>query len=88
VIVPLQYFIDLEIGQPPQTVRALVDTGSFDLWVADSTSAICQGQTCPNLRSSQTITVYPNTTYERSFIVTDVSGIRAMVSHCVGLIAT
>jgi hypothetical protein len=35
------YFISVQIGTPPQNITLQLDTGSSDVWVPASTSAIC-----------------------------------------------
>lgn len=42
------YRISLEIGTPPQDVWFTLDTGSSDLWVADSSNPYCQNATVRN----------------------------------------
>jgi hypothetical protein len=42
----LEYFVDVSIGTPPQTITVQIDTGSSDLWVFDSTSQFCAGNPC------------------------------------------
>ena len=44
---PLHYFVDIEIGYPPQNMSLLVDTGSSDTWVSDPKACHnCTFSTC------------------------------------------
>ena len=37
------YFINITVGTPSQTLGVLLDTGSSDLWVPDTSSSVCEG---------------------------------------------
>lgn len=35
------YYIEIDVGTPPQTQRLFLDTGSSDVWVLDSAADLC-----------------------------------------------
>jgi hypothetical protein len=41
------YFIDVEVGTPPQKFELLLDTGSANFYLPSSTASTCQQYLCP-----------------------------------------
>jgi len=45
----VQYYADVTMGTPPQSVKLIVDTGSSDVWAVSSTAALCKAAGgCPD----------------------------------------
>ncbi len=44
------YFLDIEVGTPPQQLQVLLDTGSSDLFIPSAEAARCLNHNCPGGR--------------------------------------
>ncbi|KAJ7467054.1 aspartic peptidase A1 [Mycena latifolia] len=78
------YFGTVNIGTPPQSFNVILDTGSSDLWVADTSCTRCDGQTPlfnPTLSSSF---VASATTTSISYGSGEVAGVIAKESVSMG----
>lgn len=47
----MQYLVTLQVGNPPQDVLTIIDTGSADLWLMGTGNPFCSGASDSNIAS-------------------------------------
>ncbi|KAK6001432.1 hypothetical protein QM012_002763 [Aureobasidium pullulans] len=86
------YFLNISVGTPGQLQTVMLDTGSSDLFVTDSTASFCQNSTCAggtfNASKSSTFQVIAPAAFNTSFgdgstdsgdLISDVVQIRDLI---------